>query len=343
MAAQANTPTPTTPTPATATSMRVVRFHTTGDADVLVYEDVAIPVPGPGQVRIKVASSGFNPADGGMRGGFLPIPITLPHTPGYDVSGTIDALGEGGGDKVNGAEGSTLAVGQAVIAFLPMTADGAAAQYVTAPADAVVPAPATIDLADAAGLPSVALTAHQALFEAGHLRAGQRIAINGAGGPVGGYAVQLAHRAGAHVIATASPRSRASVVAAGADEVIDHTSTPLLDALSATEPVDVLLNLAPITEAGFTALATRVRDGGVVVSTTPMVTTPGDEARGVRAVTIYVHPDTTALGELVAAVDAGELRVEVAERVALADLADVHARSDAGQVHGKVVIIPPAV
>ncbi|WP_019135653.1 NADP-dependent oxidoreductase [Cellulomonas massiliensis] len=312
--------------------MKAVRFHETGGPEVLRYEDADVPTPGAGQVRLRVAGSAFNPADGGIRGGFLPIPVTLPHVPGYDVSGTVDALGP----EVDG-----LAVGDDVVGFIPMAADGSAAQFVVAPADALVPAPTSIPLADAAGLPSVGLTASQALFEAAGLRSGQRLLVNGAGGPVGGYAVQLAKRAGAHVIATASPRSRSLVVDAGADEVVDHTTTSLLDAV--TEPVDVLLNLAPITPDDFAALAARVRDGGVVVSTTPRVPTPSDEARGVRAVTIYVHPDAAVLADLVALVDSGELHVAIADRVPLSDLPTVHQRAEAGQVHGKVVAIPPAV
>jgi NADPH:quinone reductase-like Zn-dependent oxidoreductase len=312
--------------------MKAVRFHETGGPEVLRYEDADQPVPGAGEVRIQVAGSAFNPADGGIRGGFLPIPVTLPHVPGYDVSGTIDALGDG----VDG-----LTVGENVVGFIPMNADGSAAQYVVAPATALVKAPVRIPLPDAAGLPSVALTASQALFEAGELKAGQLVLINGAGGPVGGYAVQLAKRAGAYVIATASPRSSEIVKAAGADEIIDHTATSVLDAV--TEPVDVLLNLAPITPDGFTALVTRVRDGGVVVSTTPTVTTPGDEERKVRAATIFVHPDADVLSNLVALIDSGDLHVEIARRVPLSELPAIHQQADAGQIHGKVVAVPPAV
>jgi len=312
--------------------MKAVRFHATGGPEVLRYEDAELPIPGAGEVRIQVAGSAYNPADGGLRGGFLPIPVTLPHIPGYDVSGTVDALGDG----VDG-----LAVGESVVGFIPMDADGSAAQYVVAPADALVKAPTSIPLADAAGLPSVGLTASQALFEAGELKAGQRLLINGAGGPVGGYAVQLAKRAGAYVIATASPRSSGIVKAAGADEIIDHTATTVLDAV--TEPVDVLLNLAPITPDGFTALVARVRDGGVVVSTTPTVPTPGDEQRNVRAATIFLHPDADVLSRLVALVDSGDLHVEIARRVPLSELPAIHQQADAGEIHGKVVAVPPGV
>jgi NADPH:quinone reductase-like Zn-dependent oxidoreductase len=167
---------------------------------------------------------------------------------------------------------------------------------------------------------------------------GQRLLISGAGGAVGGYAVQLAKAAGAYVIATGSPRSSEHVKAAGADEVIDHTSTEVTTAV--TEPVDVLLNLAPIDPAEFTALAALVRNGGVVVSTTVWMPAPADEERGVRAVDLFVRSDAAQLSELVARVDRGELTVDVAERVALADLGSVHARAAAGTLAGKVVVLP---
>ena len=186
-------------------------------------------------MRIRVAATSFNGVDGGIRGGYMqgPFPVTLPHTPGIDVAGTIDALGEGVDD---------VTVGDQVVGFLPMAADGAAAEYVVAPAEILAPAPTSIPLPDAAALPLVGLTAWQALFEHAKLQAGQRVLINGAGGAVGGYAVQLAKRAGAYVIATASPRSSERVGTAGADELIDHTATEVADAVA--EPVDVLLNLA---------------------------------------------------------------------------------------------------
>ncbi|WP_230486677.1 NADP-dependent oxidoreductase [Nocardioides anomalus] len=159
--------------------MKAVRFHDYGDPDVLRYEDVDRPEPGAGQVRVAVAATSFNGVDATIRAGFMqgPIPVTLPHTPGLDVAGTVDALGEG----VTG-----FSVGDPVIGFLPMTEDGAAAEHVLAPADVLSPAPTTLPLADAAALPVVALTARQALFVHADLRPGQRILVNGAGGAVGG-------------------------------------------------------------------------------------------------------------------------------------------------------------
>ncbi|WP_275003069.1 NADP-dependent oxidoreductase [Promicromonospora iranensis] len=311
--------------------MKTVRFHQTGSPEVLRYEDTDRPVAGKGQVLIRVAGSAFNPADNGIRGGLLPIPVTLPHVPGYDVSGTVDTIGDG----VSG-----LQVGDAVVGFLPMTEDGSAAEYAVAPAGVLVKAPTSIDLADAAALPSVALTAWQSLFDAAGLKEGQRVLITGAGGSVGGYAVQLAKRAGAYVIATASPRSRDAVTTAGADEVIDHTAATVLGSVS--EPVDVLLNLAPISPDEFTALVALVRDGGVVASTTAWMPTPSDDERGVRAAGVFVRADVDQLAQLVALVDSGELRVDVARRVSLSELPAIHAQSAAGELRGKVVAVPDA-
>ena len=311
--------------------MKAVRFHEFGAPDVLRYEDVEQPTPAAGQVRIRVAGTSFNGVDGNIRGGFMqgPIPVVLPHTPGIDVSGTVDALGEGV---------QTLRVGDAVVGFLPMVADGAAAEYVVAPAEVLAPAPSTVPLPDAAALPIVGLTAWQALFDHGGLTAGQRVLVNGAGGAVGGYAVQLAKAAGAHVIATASPRTGERVRRDGADEVVDHTTTDVTAAV--TEPVDLVLNLAPVAPEQLAALVGLVRDGGTLVNTTVWMPAPSDEARGVRGIDLFVNSDAAQLAGLVERIDRGELRVDVAERVALAELPAVHARAAAGELPGKVVVLP---
>jgi NADPH:quinone reductase-like Zn-dependent oxidoreductase len=309
--------------------MKAVRFHEFGGPEVLRYEDVERPAPGFGEVLLRVAATSFNGIDAGIRGGNMqgPFPVTLPHTPGIDVAGTVEELGDGV-DRV--------AVGDRLIGFLPMVAPGASAEYAIAPAEILVPAPKSIPLADAASLPEVGLTAWQALFDLAELESGRRLLINGAGGAVGGYAIQLAKRAGAYVIATASPRSAGSVRGAGADEVIDHTNTDVLAAV--TEPVDVLLNLAPIGPDQLAALATKVRDGGAVVITTVWMEAPADEGRGVRGIQVFVNSDARQLSRLVDLIDEGELRVDVAERVPLSELRSVHEKAEAGELPGKVVI-----
>ncbi|MDZ5621616.1 NADP-dependent oxidoreductase [Nocardioides sp. HM23] len=311
--------------------MKAIRFHQYGDADVLRYEDVEVPIPSDGQVRVRVAGTTFNGVDANLRAGFMqePMPLTLPHIPGLDVAGTVDALG----DNV-----SSLQVGDRVVGFLPFVVDGASADYVLASAETLTTAPISIPLTEAAALPLVGLTAWQALFEHADLGSGQRILINGASGAVGGYAVQLAKAAGAHVIATGSASTSEHLLARGADEVVDHTASEVRSAV--TETVDVLLNLAPITPEQFATLTTLVGDGGVVVNTTVWMPAPSDEARGVRGIDLYVRSDAHQLSELVARVDRGELVVDVAEQVALPDLASVHARAAAGTLTGKVVIVP---
>ena len=313
--------------------MKAVRFHEYGGPEVLRYEDVEQPVPGAGQVRLRVAATTFNGVDANIRGGNMqgPIPVELPHIPGIDVAGTVDALGEG----VDG-----LAVGDRVIGFLPMAGPGATAEYAIAPAEALTAAPGTVPLADAAALPAVGLTAWQALFEHAGLTAGQRVLINGAGGAVGGYAVQLAKNAGAHVVATAGPRSSRRVQASGADQVIDHTAADVTTEV--TEPVDVVLNLAPVDPAQLGALVTLVRDGGTLVNTTVWMPAPADEKRGVKGVDLFVRSDARQLAQLVTEVDAGRLHIDVAERVPVADLPALHARAASGALPGGKITVTVA-
>lgn len=313
--------------------MKAVRFHEFGTPDVLIYEDVEQPDPGAGEVRVRVAATSFNAVDGNIRAGFMqgPIPVVLPHIPGLDVAGTVDALGPGV---------TRFEVGDRVVGFLSMVADGASAEFVLAPAEVLTPAPSSIPLIDAAALPLVGLTAWQAVFEHAQLVAGQRVLVNGASGAVGDFVVQLAKAAGVHVIATATARSVDKVRSAGADEIIDYSTTDVISAVS--EPVDVLFNFAPIDPDAFRAMVGVVRSGGVVVSTTVWMPAPGDEARSVRAIDMYVRSDAHQLSELVDRVDHGALRVDVAERIPLADLPGLHARAAVGDVPGKVVVVPTA-
>jgi NADPH:quinone reductase-like Zn-dependent oxidoreductase len=184
---------------------------------------------------VRVAGTSFNPLDASIRAGHLQqvFPVALPHTPGLDVAGTIAALGAGV---------TRFEVGDRVVGLLPLTADGAAADYVTAPVEALTWAPTAIPLAHAAALPTVGLSAWQSVFEHADMRPGQRVLVNGASGAVGGHAVQLAHRAGATVIATAGPCNSDRVRGYGADQVVDHTTQRVADEITA--PVDTMLNFA---------------------------------------------------------------------------------------------------
>ena len=311
--------------------MKAVRFHEYGGPEVLRYEDVDRPRPAAGQVLIRVAATSFNPVDAAMRSGFLQqvFPVALPHTPGIDVAGTLAEIGEG----VAG-----WSVGEAVVGFLPMTEDGASAEFVLAPAELLTGAPTSIPLVDAAALPSASLSAWQALFEQADLRAGQRVLVNGAGGGVGGYALQLAKQAGATVIATAGPRSKDTVEALGADRIVDYTATAVTEAIS--EPVEVVLNLVNAPESDLAGLTDLVSDGGVLVSTTSPVR--DDPGRDVRSVRLFVRSDAGQLATIVERVDSGELRVDVSERFPLSEIARVHELGEAGKFRGKVILTPDA-
>ena len=309
--------------------MKAMRYHSYGDSDVLVYEEASRPTAGSGQVVVQVAGAAFNPVDVAIRAGFMQqvFPVDFPHIPSFDVAGVIAEIGDG----VNG-----WSAGDAVVAFLPMTAPGAAAEYVAVPADLLAAAPRTVELADAAALPSAGLTAWQALFEHAGLKAGQSILINGAGGAVGGYAAQLAKRAGAIVTATASARSAGRVRSYGAERIVDYAATPLLQAV-AGQRFDVVLNLVRTSPEETAVLADLAADGGAFVSTTGPALDPG---RGVRAVQMFARSDAAQLAGLIARVDAGDLKIDVAQRRPLTDLAAVHDQAAAGQLPGKTILIP---
>jgi NADPH:quinone reductase-like Zn-dependent oxidoreductase len=310
--------------------MKAVRYHSYGDSSVLVYEDADRPVAGAGQVVVKVAGTAFNPLDVAIRAGFVQevFPVAFPHVPNYDVAGVVTEAGEG----VSG-----WSAGDAVVAFLPMTAPGAAAEYAAVPAEALAAAPRAVDPADAAVLPSVGLAAWQSLFEHAGLKAGQSVLVNGAGGAVGGYAVQLAAQAGATVSATASARSTGRLRSYGAARIIDYTATPLPQAV-AGQQFDAVLNLVRTSPEETVQLAGLTADGGAFVSTTfPDLDDPG---RGVRVVSVSARSDAAQLAELVARVDAADLKIDVAARRPLTDLAAVHDEAVAGRLAGKTVLIP---
>jgi NADPH:quinone reductase-like Zn-dependent oxidoreductase len=310
--------------------MKAVRYHSYGDSSVLVYEEAERPVAGSGQVVLKVAGTAFNPLDVAIRGGFVQqlFPVAFPHIPSFDVAGVITEVGAG----VSG-----WSAGDAVVGYLPMTAPGAAAEYVAAPAEVLAAAPRAVELADAAALPSPGLTAWQSLFDYAGLKAGQSILINGAGGAVGGYAVQLAKEAGAAVTATASARSADRIRSYGADRIIDYTATPLPQAV-AGQQFEVVLNLVRTDPRETAELAGLAADGGAFVSTTfPDLDAAG---RGVRVVSVFSRSDSVQLADLVARVDAGELKIDVAGRRPLTDLAAVHDEAVAGLLPGKTVLIP---
>lgn len=307
--------------------MRAARIHDYGDVSTIRIEETPVPSLGDGEVLIEVAGYSFNPGEANLRAGSLReiFNLEFPYTLGHDVAGTLVDIGR---------NVTSLHTGQHVIGRLD--GGGAAAEFAAAPAEVLAAAPETVPLADAAAIPIAGLTAWQAVFEHAQVSAGQDVLINGAGGGVGLFATQLAKVADARVAATASPRSRDRVRELGADQIIDYTTSPV--AAAPIAPVDVLLNLIPLDPEAIDGLVQVVRPGGIIVSITEEV--PVSAGSQIRSMRMNARNEVSHLESLVDLVDDGRLVVTPTERLPLSDLPEIHARSERGQISGKVVFIP---
>ncbi len=215
--------------------MQAIRIHETGGPEVMLLEEVETPVPGQGEVLIKVAAAGVNYADLAQRQGAYLTRTRTPMTPGFEVAGTIAALGPGV---------SVPAVGTRVIAFV----NGGYAEYAVASTSTIIPIPENLDFAHAAAFAVQGLTAYQALCESGRLQAGESVLVQAAAGGVGTLAVQLARLMGAgKVIGTASNEQKLDLVRRlGADAAINYTQDDWVEQVkkaSGGRGVDVVLEV----------------------------------------------------------------------------------------------------
>ncbi|WP_410874054.1 NADP-dependent oxidoreductase [Nocardia sp. A7] len=311
--------------------MKAIRFHDFGTSEVLRYEDIDRPVPGAGQVLVQVAATSFNPVDDHIRAGHMVemLPIALPYVPGLDLAGTVTELG---------ADVTGVAVGDRVVAMLPLNSAGGGAEYALVPVESVAPAPRTTELVDAAALPLTGLAAWQLAFELAELKPGQTVLVNGAAGAVGSLVVQLAVDAGAQVTAMDAPQHADRLRGYGAVRVngpLDLAAGPA----AVGGPFEVVVNHVRFSPEELAQLTNYVADGGVAVSSAGPI--PEDTTRGVRTASLWVRSDGAQLSELVAKVDAGKLQIHIADRRPLAELADVHADAAAGRLAGKTVVLIP--
>ena len=303
--------------------MRAVVVTEFGGPEAVRVVETEVPEPGAGQVRIRVAAAALNPVDAGVRAGVFGgagKQIGL----GWDVAGTVDAVGVAGGTPSGGA----WSVGDEVVALDHGVAKplGAHAEYVVVDTDAVALAPRTADAVAAATLPLNALTAVQAL-ELLELTPGQSLLVTGAAGAVGGYAVQLAARRGVSVAALAREEDEELVRSLGAGELVTG-------AVGAAGRFDAVLDAAVLGEPALE----WVRDGGAYVGVIP----PAAPApvRGIRTGAVEVRADGARLAELVGLVDEGVLTLRVAGTYALDEAAKAHARLAEGGVRGRLVLVP---
>ncbi|MBD0842822.1 NADP-dependent oxidoreductase [Streptomyces sp. TRM68416] len=295
--------------------MRAAVVNAFGGPEVVEVVETEVPEPAARQVRIKVAAATLNPVDAAVRQGVFGGAgerIGL----GWDVAGTVDAVGAEAGAWAVGGEVVALAYG----AVVPL---GTHADYVVVDADAVAAAPKGVDAVTAATLPLNALTAVQALDLLG-LESGQSLLVTGAAGAVGGFAVQLAARRGIAVTALAREADEGLVRELGAAEFLAEGRGGF----------DAVLDAAVL---GETALA-WVRDGGAYAGVIPQAV-PG-AVRGVRVAAVEVSADGGWLGELVRLVESGVLTLRVAETFALDEAAKAHARLAEGGLRGRLVLVP---
>ena len=307
-------------------SMKAVRIHAYGGADVLAYEDAPRSTPGHGEVLIRVHATSVNPFDCAVRAGYMSayLNYTLPVILGTDVSGIIEEVGAGV---------TTFKPGDSVYARGGVTRDGAYAQYAVAPASDVAAKPKSLDHIHSAAMPHATLTAWQALFGIANLTKGQTVLIHGAAGGVGHFAVQLAKWRGAKVIGTAS-RNLDFVRGLGVDEAIDYSTTPFENAVS---NVDVVLD----TVGGDTQQRSWqvLKPGGILVS---IVQAPSEEtakAHGVRGAFVFsVPPIGETLTEVAGLVDSGQIKPEVSAVLPLQEIRKAHQMVEAGHTRGKIVL-----
>ncbi|MEV8516374.1 NADP-dependent oxidoreductase [Dactylosporangium sp. NPDC051484] len=307
--------------------MTALRAHTRGGPDRLVYETAPRPRPREGEVLVAVHAAAITFAELGWdlswttRDGHDRTPVI----PSHEVSGTVVAPGAGVTELDSGDE---------VYGLIDFDRDGAAAEFVAVPSEALAIKPGTLSHAESAALPLSALTAWQALVDHAGLTAGETVLIHGGAGGVGVYATQLAADLGATVVATDLPEHADTVRALGADRFIDVTRDDFDRELAG---VDVVLD----TVGGSTLARSYpvLRPGGRLVT---LGAPPDHElaaAHRVHAMFFVVRPDRTQLQRLAALVDAGRLRSVVSATFPLADGGAAYASGTQPRKPGKTVLI----
>ncbi len=212
--------------------MRAIAISRPGGPEVLALTDRPIPEPGPGEVRLRLAYAGVNRPDALQRAGLYAPPSGASDLPGLEGAGVVDVLGPGVTD---------LALGQEVCALLP---GGGYAEYAVTPAAQCLPVPSGLSLAQAAALPETFFTVWTNVFERGRLRGGERFLVHGGASGIGTTAIQLAQAFGARVFATAGSPSRARACEAlGAERGIDRHAEDFVAILQAEGGADVILDM----------------------------------------------------------------------------------------------------
>ena len=312
-----------------AVASTAVRFHEHGEPlDVLREERVEVADPAAGHVRVRVAAVGLNPADWELCRGFMA--GSLPRGIGYDVAGTVDAVGDDVKD---------VAVGDLVFGTADFLGQPSAGVAEVAILDSWYPVPGGLDPIEAAVLPMVVQTAAWTLDALG-LEPGSTVLVNGAGAMVGFAAVQIALRRGARVIATSGTTFAGELTTLGA------LVTPYGEGMAervrdlARGPIDFVFDAPPPNAGSIPELIAIAGDPSRV-----MTISNHDEARRLGARVNLDHlaglaPAATFLPQYAALAADGAFRIPIARTYPLAEWRDAVKLSMSGHPHGKVVLRP---
>jgi NADPH:quinone reductase len=330
--------------------MKAVLVYEQGGPEVLRVVDIPKPEPKAGEVLIETRAAGVNFADTMQRAGTYPFPVTLPLALGFEVAGTVAALGAG----VTG-----FAVGDRVAAQLPY-GGGGYAEFVAADAATVLPLPEPVGFAEATAVFVQGLTAYFLLAQSAYLRAGESVLVTAAAGGVGSLAVQLARRFGAGRVigVTSSPRKADLIRSLGADAVIDYTAAGwrdelksaaggdgpdvILESVGGATGADLLDALAPF--GRFVYYGGLSGDWWQLSPEQLLQMLDRNQAFvGMSLPSLWnLQPErvSSALRELVGLVASGELRVVTENAFPLTEVAEAHRAVEGRRTVGKVVLTP---
>ncbi|MGH2959298.1 MAG: NADP-dependent oxidoreductase [Solirubrobacterales bacterium] len=307
--------------------MRKIIQNSSGPPEVLeLIGDAPMPVPGPGEVLVEVRAAGVNPVDAKVRSGsgLLGAP---PFTVGWDVSGVV-------------VEGEGFEPGDEVFGLIRFPEEAAAyAEYVTAPAEELLPKPPTITHDEAAAIPLVAETAWQALVHAADVQPGERVLIHAGAGGVGHVAIQIAKARGAHVITTASAIKHDFLTKLGADETIDYNEVDFAEVLAGS--LDVVFD----TIGSGTAAASlpALKPGGRLVTIVEYRDESLPELAASSDVEYHgalVKPSADDLYEIVKLISEHHFKIELAAVLSLEQADRAHELIETHRTTGKIVLIP---
>lgn len=320
--------------------MKAIQVPRFGGPEVLHFNDIPTPKPGPGQILIRVHAAGVNPYDTYMRSGTYAVKPPLPYIPGSDAAGVVEAVGEGvkkvkPGDRV----------------YTAKTITGAYAEYALADESQVYPLPDKISFAQGAGLWVPYGTSYHALRHHAHSLAGEMVLVHGASGGVGIASVQWARAEGLTIIGTAgSQRGLDLVKKEGAHHVFDHSKPGYAEEIMKVtdgKGVDIILemlaNVNLATDTKLLALNGRVivigNRGEVTINPRELMT----RRASIRAFSLWAATEQESKeihAAIAAGLENGTLRPIVGKELPLKDASQAHQDVLAPGAFGKIALVP---